>query len=129
MSVNKNGATKHVLKGALCGLVLSVVTILVAAVIIRMAELSGTAIHGIAQVIKVISIFYAVAVTLRGVEKRGYLFGAIVGIIYTALSFFVFSILDGDFSITTGFLTDTLFAIVIGAISAMLIAMGKPKHA
>ena len=119
--------TKSILKGALYATIVSLVLILVFALVVNMASLSGTTVRVISQIIKVVSIFYGVAITLKTIERRGWLYGGIVGMIYTPIAFFVLSILNTDFNITTAILTEMLFAIAIGVVSAFLINMGKNR--
>ncbi|MCL2756257.1 MAG: TIGR04086 family membrane protein [Firmicutes bacterium] len=125
MKEHKNSKIRQILKGTLYGLVTTMVLILFFAIFVRFAGIGSTTIGIITQVIKVISIFIAVRIALREIKKRGYLFGGIIGIVYTVLTFFIFSIITTEFSITTGILFEFLFAITIGAASALLLKMGR----
>ena len=127
--MEKKGNVRHILKGTLYGVVASLALVLVFALVVNLASLSGGTVRIVAQIIKVVSIFYGVMITLKGIEKRGWLFGGVVGILHTILTFFIFSILDGNFDITAGIFTQMLFAIAIGAGSAVLLNMGKNRHA
>ena len=116
----KNQTAAAVVRGVLHAVIVSLVLVFVFALILLAAGLPSGAIKPCAQVIKVLSIFWGVAVALRHVEKRGWLFGALVGLLYTVIIFFIFSIIDTNFGITSGLLTDILFACIIGAFSAMI---------
>jgi len=125
MKKGSNSKMKQVVKGTLHGVIATLLLVLLFALVVRFAGIGGGMITVIAQIIKVVSIFYGVRVALREIDKRGYIFGALVGLLYMVLSFFIFSILDNGFSVTVGLLNDLLFAVVIGIISALLIKMGR----
>jgi putative membrane protein (TIGR04086 family) len=97
------------------------------ALVILLSGLPSGFIRPGAQIIKVLSIFWGVVVALRGIEKRGWLFGALVGLLYTVVIFLIFSMIDTNFGITSGLLADILFACAIGAISAMIIKALRAK--
>ena len=112
-------------RGTLYAVILTLVSVLIFALLVKVFGMSSGAIKPITQIIKVVSIFIGVLVVLRTVEKRAWLHGAILGLVYTVLAFFIFSIIDKNFSITSGLLIDIILAIVIGIISAMLLRMRK----
>ena len=116
------------MKGTLYAVVITLVLVLVVALVIRLTGIGGVAITVTSQIIKVLSIFIGVAIALRGIEKRGFIFGGIIGILYTAFAFLVFSIIDSSFDLTAGLLTDALFATVVGVLSAFLLrAAGRSR--
>ena len=124
MEVNKSIFKAHV-KGVLFALIATLVAVLVFALLIKLVGFSGVTIKAVTQAIKVLSIFVGVFVVVRHIEKRAWLHGAIVGLIYTVLVFFIFSIVDRSFDITGGLFIDTFFALVIGVICAMLLRFRK----
>ena len=117
----ENQTARAVTRGILHAVIASLVLVFLFALIILVAGLPSSAIKPGTQVIKVFSIFWGVAVALRGVGKRGWVFGALVGLLYTVIIFFVFSIISSDFGLVSGLLTDCLFACVIGVFSAMIL--------
>ena len=127
MKETRNAALRGHVKGNLYALILSLGCVAILALVVKFASLPTGAVKPIVQVIKVLSIFLGVMVALRGVEKRGWLHGGILGIVYTVLAFFVFSVVDGDFSVTAGLLTDMLFAVAIGVISACLVNFRRAR--
>ena len=120
-----NSNLKQIIKGTLHGVIATLLLVGLFALLVRFAGIGGNTITVIAQIIKVVSIFYAVKVALRNVEKRGYIFGALVGLLYMVLSFFIFSILDDGFSVTVGLLNDLIFAMTLGVASSVLIKFGR----
>jgi len=126
---NKDSRVRPVVKGTLHAVIATLLLVLLFALVVRFAGIGGGAITAIMQIIKVVSIFYGVRVTLRSIEKKGYLFGALVGLLYTVLSFFIFSIIDSNFSITIGLLNDLIFCTILGATSAFVIMAGRGRSA
>jgi len=124
-----NSKIRQVLRGTLYGIVATLVMVLGFALVVRMTGLGSTTINVISQIIKVLSIFIAVRVALREMGKRGWVIGGVVGVIYTILIFFIFSIISSEFSITTGILFELLFATAIGMASALLLKMGRREFA
>ena len=117
----KNSIIRHVTRGTLYAIIASLVLVLALAGLLVTVPISDAVTKPIVQVIKVLSIFFGVMIALKHIDGRGWLFGGIVGLCYTVLAFFVFSILYNEFSITNGLLADMVFSIIIGALSAMLL--------
>jgi len=116
-----NQTTKAIIRGILYAVIVSLALVLFFAFLILMTGMPAGFIKPGTQIIKVLSIFWGTVVALRHIEKRGWMFGALVGLLYTVVIFFIFSILDKDFGITSGLVADGLFACAIGAISAMIV--------
>jgi putative membrane protein (TIGR04086 family) len=117
----QNTTVKAVTKGILHAVVLSLALVLLFAFVVLVTGLPSGAIKPVAQVIKILSIFWGTLIALRGIEKRGWMFGALVGLLYTVIIFLIFSIISTDFGIVSGIWVDGLFACAIGAISAMIL--------
>jgi len=125
MKSEKSTKLKSVVRGTLHSVIATLVLVGVFALIVRFAGVGGGVVTAIAQIIKVISIFYGVRITLKNIPKFGYVYGAIVGLLYMVLAFFIFSILDNGFSVTVGLLNDLIFAVALGIISAIVLRVGK----
>jgi len=123
----QNQTARAVIKGILHSVIASLILVFTFALVILLSGLSSSFIRPVAQIIKVLSIFWGVAVALRGIDKRGWLFGALIGLLYTVIIFLIFSIIDTNFGITSGLLADTLFACVIGVISAFILKALRAK--
>jgi putative membrane protein (TIGR04086 family) len=123
---------KKLCKGLLWSVALTLALVLGFAFIIRQANLSDAVIKPVVQVIKVLCILIGVAIairsevsiggsSIRSTAGRGWLWGGIVGILYTVLVFCIFSAIDGSFAPDISALNDLVFAMVIGVISAMIL--------
>lgn len=109
-----------VIKGALVSVSITLVLILLFAVIVRFLNISDSWIFPINQVIKVISIIFGVIVLLKNNREKGFLKGLLLGIIYFLLSFFVFSILQGNFSFALKNLYDLLLTTLMGGLVGII---------
>ena len=112
-------------RGTLYALVLTLGAVLVLAIAVKFAGVGSASIRPIVQIIKALSIFTGVYTVLRHVERRAWLHGGVLGLVYTALAFFILSIIDNNFSITNGFLVEAAFALAIGVASALLLRLRK----
>ena len=118
-----------VLKGALIALSISLIGILIFAFVLRFVAIPDNAISPINQVIKGISVLVATLIALKKSKEMGLVTGLLIGLVYTAVSFLTFSILDGHFSFSTTLLNDLLFGSVIGAICGIIAVNLKRKSA
>ena len=116
----KNQTVNAVIRGILHAVILSLLLFLLFAALIWMGLPSGFNKPGI-EIIKAISIFWGVVVAIRHIERHGWLFGALVGLLYIVLIFFIFSIISPEFELISGLLTNILFACIVGAFSAMIL--------
>ena len=120
-----NGAVRAHIRGALFALVITFSLVLLFAVFVQYMGMSQAAIGPIVQIIKIIAIFVGVMTVLRRIESRAWIHGGILGLVYTVLAFLIFSMITPNFSITSGFLVELLFALVVGMSSAMLLRLRK----
>lgn len=122
----KSGLFLGVIKGAIIAVFISLVLVLLFAVVVKFTNISSSAIKPINQVIKGVSILIGVIFGVAKNKTGGLVKGIIVGVIYTILSFAVFSILDGSFSINFSFVTDLIFSAITGAIAGVIaVNIGK----
>lgn len=115
-----NNIFVNVMKGSLIAISISLVLILMFAFLLKFTNISDSAIKPINQVIKGISIFLGVFISLRKSKELGLVNGLLIGFIYTFCAFIVFSILSGHFLFDTSLLTDIVFGAVIGAICGII---------
>lgn len=108
------------LKGALMALSISLIAICIFAFVLRFIDISSDFIKPINQVIKIVSILIGTLYGLKGIKDMGLIRGFSIGIVYVILSFIVFSILNGGFSIDSSIVNDLIFGGVAGAISGII---------
>lgn len=118
---SKKSAVFEVLKAVIIAVIISLVGVLLAALVIKLFNISSGAIPIINQVIKGVSVLVACLVSLKQ-PQNGWLKGIIVGLFYTALSFVIFSLLNGSFVFDLTILNDVAIGCVTGFISGIIAA-------
>ena len=118
----------NIVKGVMFALGITIVAVLLLAIVYKFVNMSDATIKIINQIIKILSIAIGVFICLKNDKSKGMLKGAIVGGIYTIISFFVFSILVSTFSFSFSLLYDILFASIIGLIFGIIFVNIKSKR-
>lgn len=119
-SKNKTRFWVSCVKGALVSVAVSLVCILVFAFVIKLFGIGDGFIKPFNQVIKAVSVFAGVWVTLKKTREKGLLSGVLIGLFYTAIAFIVFSVLNGGFSFDATLVNDVIFGGITGAICGVL---------
>ena len=115
-----------IMRGSLIAVSVSLVLILLFAFAIKFINIDDRLILPINQVIKVVSIFFGVlSVFNNAFMQKGFVKGFAVGVLYTIISYTIFSILAGEFSFTFKSITDMLFGGIIGGISGVIVVNTK----
>lgn len=114
---------KSIFKGVMYAVIGTLLFVLLFALIIKWANLSNAVIKPIMQVVKVLGIFLGVAIALRKAKSKGWLWGGLVGILYMVFTFLIFSLLDGNFQVGLGALSDLLFQTLVGVVSAVVLRL------
>lgn len=107
-------------KSVFWALSVSLLCILIFAFVVKFTALPESAIMPINQVIKFLSIFIGCWVASKKIKSNGWLWGIVIGAVYTLLAFIVFSILDGEFRFTLSLLNDFVFGAIAGLISGII---------
>lgn len=110
-----------VFKGLLFAICFSLIGILLFAFSLRFFDLSDLGIKVVNQIIKTLSILFGCFVGLRKNRSNGLIKGVIIGVFYTIVSFFLFSILNGEFSFSVNLIFDLLFSVVVGAVCGAIV--------
>lgn len=114
---------KSICKGVLCAVIGTLLFILLFALIVQLTGMGSNVISPVMQVVKVICIFVAVAIAIKPAKSKGWLYGALVGLLYMVFTFLIFSLLDGKFAIGLSALSDLLFQTLVGLISAVVLRL------
>lgn len=124
----------NILKSVLFSLIVSVVLILILAVVVKYTEINDKTITAINQVIKVVALAVGILLGLKK-QKGGLIVGAIIGLLFTVLSFAIFSLISGSANFDKITVYDFLIGIGVGAVSGILavnlkgLKIGKRKKA
>ncbi len=105
-------------KGVGLSVAVSLFLTVVFACVLRYCSLSSKVIYPVNQGIKVFSIALGVLLFVRG--EKGWLKGGSMGLLFTALTYFAFSAIGGDFSLSLLAITELLAGALAGAISGMI---------
>ncbi len=112
------GGVFAVVKGLLLALACSLFFTLVFACVLRYANLSSKLVYPVNQAIKSLSIAIGVLFFTRG--EKGWLKGLGTGILFTALSYLVFSAIGGDFSLSWLILAELALGAFTGAVCGII---------
>ncbi len=112
-------AVFEVIKSVIVAVIISLVAILLVAFMIKLFNISTTAIPIINQVIKGLSVLIACLICIR-TPSNGWIKGIVVGLLYVMLAFVIFSLLDGQFKFGLNILNDVAIGGVTGMISGII---------
>lgn len=118
-TLNKNFVSQ-IVKGCFVGLIASLVGILLFAFVLRFVNISDLTIKIVNQIIKGVSVLLGVFICLKNNKEKGLVKGAIIGAVYTLLSYLIFSVLVANFSFSASIIYDMIFASVIGLICGVM---------
>ena len=121
IKAKKHSAVFEVMKAVIIAIIISLVGVLLAALVIKLFNLSTTAIPIINQVIKSISVLVSCLIALK-TPHNCWIKGIISGLIYTALAYVIFSLLAGKFTFDIGLLNDAVVGVVSGFLSGVIAA-------
>ncbi len=116
------------IKSILISLCVSFVGVLIFAIVLKFVDMSDAVVKSINQIIKIISIFLGTFFCLQTDKQKGFVKGAVVGVCYTVIAFFVFSLLEGSFIFGKSLVFDILFASIIGCICGIFCANMPAKR-
>ena len=122
----KSNVVFEILKALIIAVILSLVLVLIAALIIKLFNISDGIIPIINQVIKGISILLGCLIAVKN-KSNNWLKGIIIGILYIALSYVVFSLLDGEFKFGLNILNDVALGSITGMLSGILAGFKKQR--
>jgi len=121
LTLNRRNKIKNIITGTLLSLSITLILILAFAFIIKLTNLSDKFIFPINQLIKILSLFFGVLISLKKSNEKGFLKGSLIGLAYFSLSFVIFSILQGDWSFVLSNLYDLLLTTLMGGIIGIII--------
>ena len=123
-TAKKGSSVLEIVKALITGIILSLILVLLAALVIKVFNIKTGAIPVINQFIKGVSILCGCLFAFKG-KKNNWLRGILAGIIYIAVSFVIFSLLDGSFSFGLHIVNDVALGAVTGMLSGILSSLKK----
>ena len=119
--VENTSLLRNILVGTCAALGASMVLVLVFAFCLRFFGMSDGVITIVVQIIKGLSVLFGTFIALKKQKELGIWTGVLIGAMFTALSFLVFSVLDGfRFEFSSTILIDLVFGSIIGGISGII---------
>jgi putative membrane protein (TIGR04086 family) len=122
---NKGNVLSGFIKGVLVSLITTLIGIFLFALVLRFVDLNTIIIKVVNQIIKILSVLFGVKVCLKGNKSRGLLKGAVVGVLYTVLSYLIFSLLVSSFSFGLNLIYDILFLGLAGVVCGVIFVNSK----
>lgn len=108
----------EIFKGVIFSLIISVLTVIVFAIIVRFANLSSKTVEIVNIALKIISILTGTLLAV-GSGRQGLFKGGIIGLLFVLVSYLVFSLINGSFSVNPLTAFDVIFCLVAGLLSGV----------
>lgn len=116
--MSEKGFLSGIIKGALCSVIITLVSVLIFAFIVKFALLGSGVIKAVNQFIKIISILLGSIFFIRG--SLGLIKGVVLGLLTTIITYLLFSLFCGGISFNGSFVIDLIFTAIIGGVSGIL---------
>lgn len=108
----------EIIKGVIFSLIISVLTVIVFAIIVKFANLSSKTVEIVNIALKIISILTGTLLAV-GSGRQGLFKGGIIGLLFVLVSYLVFSLINGSFSVNPLTAFDVIFCLVAGLLSGV----------
>ena len=116
--IKDNGFVQNVVKGVANVIIITLVSVLIFAGVVKLAILNSSVIKAVNQFIKIVSIFLGCSFTIK--ETKGLLKGLFVGGFSTVITYLLFSLIGGGVSFGLGFMLDIFLGVIVGATSGII---------
>lgn len=110
----------NIAKGVIIALIVTVAAVLALALIIKEKGADSSVITAINQIIKLISIFIASMLAVKGLDKAHLLTGAAAGFLYIVVGYLIFSFIEGSWGDVLLLITDAATGAVVGALVGLI---------
>lgn len=117
------------LRGAILSCILTAILVLLFAFLLKWGVLQTESIRAVNTAIKAICACLAGFLSVRLIQTRGWLYGALSGGLYMTLAYVVFSILEREFHLSLIFLSDLLMGLFCGAGIGIIHSLVKSMRA
>lgn len=115
----ERGYLLEIFKANIIAIAFALIAILLAALVIKLFNVTDDAIPIINQVIKSLAIFIGCILSLKK-PNNGWLRGILCGISFALIAYVVFSMLNGNFDLSITLLNDCAFGALSGMISGII---------
>lgn len=126
MKIKKQDIT-DVVRSALLAVIMCLIMILIFAIIAKFCPVPDSVILPVNIMIKVISVTFGVIFGLKTAE-HGAIKGLLTGMLFSLVTYLLFSIINNDFSADWTLLIDSVVLIVEGIISGIIVVNIKGRN-
>lgn len=119
-NTQKNFSIGYILKGLVLGFLFSLICFLILSIVLSLTSVSENIIKPSSYIVMIISIVIASAYVALKVDKNGWLYGAITGLLYIIILTIISMIAIGGFSINQILISRVLMGLIAGAIGGIL---------
>lgn len=117
------------LKGLVCAILITLAGMVLLSALVVFLPVSDAALLVLNQILKVASIFLGVLIAVGLGGRRGFAMGAAIGLLYMALGYAVYCLLDRSLTSAIQMVGEFLMGMLIGALSGAVVANISPqKH-
>lgn len=109
-----------IIKTVVIAILISMVSVLVFALIVKATDIGEDAIAYVNQGIKALSVLIGTLIGFKRGGKGGWLKGLVSGLLYVVTSFLVFSLISGNFSSENLSWVDFLTGAAVGLVSGVI---------
>ena len=117
----KKASMLAIARGAVVALCVAMFLILIFAFVVKWMSLSEGVITAVNQIIKIVSIFFGVVACSKKTSGKTLYKGMLVGLLFSVLSFLLFSALNQTFNFDLKVILDMVFATAIGLICSIVV--------
>lgn len=107
-----------IIKGVLFAVIVSLMSVLIFAFIVQIANLQSGVIKAVNQFIKIISVFLSCMFFVN--KKAGLIRGAIIGVFFTLITYLIFALFFSQIDFGFSFFVDIIFMLVIGGLAGII---------
>ncbi len=105
-------------KGVVFSVIISVLTVILFAIVVKFANLSTKTVEIVNIALKILSIFLGTLIAISS-GRQGLFKGGIIGLFFVLISYLVFSLVNGSFSVNPLTAFDVIFCLVAGLLSGV----------
>lgn len=116
-----------IVKSTLISLIIAIILVLILALVVKLTNLGAEIISPINQAIKIVSILGGAFLGIKRVEK-GALKGGFAGLLFSLISMFLFTSIEGSSILALSTLVDVVAGTVAGIISGIIVVNVKPQR-
>lgn len=109
-----------IVKSSIIAVVITLICFIIFAIVIKLFSLQETIIPAVVQVIRTICIAFGGVLAARSSKRKGWLNGALTGLLYIVWAFLISGFFGDNMSMTTIVFSDILLGIVAGAVGGII---------